>query len=42
MDIDIQRVIDKKLLFNGKSIREGKDRVKKKNWTKGKGEKGVF
>lgn len=29
-------------LFDGKSIREGKDRVKEKAWTNFQGTKGVF
>jgi hypothetical protein len=33
---------DKKLLFYGKSIKQGKDRIKKKNRAKGKGPHGVF
>lgn len=33
---------DKNLLFNGMSIREGKDTVKKKNRTKDKGTMGFF
>jgi hypothetical protein len=37
-----ERVIDKKLLFDGKSIRKGKDTVKEKKRVEGKGKEGVF
>jgi len=33
---------DRKLLFDGKSIKQGKDRIKEKNWAKGNGTEGVF
>jgi hypothetical protein len=38
----LMTIFDKKLLFDGKSIKQGKGRIKKKNMAEGKGLEGIF
>jgi hypothetical protein len=38
----LMRVFDKTFLFDRKSIKQEKDRIKEINWAKGKGSEGVY